>query len=108
MKNRFIRFVATVPCLGALLLGASIAVAGTEGSSPTMEQVYENRKMPTWFNEAKFGIFVTWGPYSVPASTTRKDKTGSTAARSVWPANRAFSRTAPAGTRPWNATWTTI
>ena len=23
--------------------------------------------MPGWFNEAKFGIFVVWGPYSVPA-----------------------------------------
>ncbi len=27
--------------------------------------------MPTWFNQAKFGIFVVWGPYSVPAWTDR-------------------------------------
>ncbi|NQU26488.1 MAG: alpha-L-fucosidase [Candidatus Nealsonbacteria bacterium] len=27
--------------------------------------------MPAWFNEAKFGIFVVWGPYSVPAWTDR-------------------------------------
>ena len=27
--------------------------------------------MPGWFNEAKFGIFVVWGPYSVPAWTDR-------------------------------------
>jgi len=25
------------------------------------------RPLPAWFNEAKFGIFVVWGPYSVPA-----------------------------------------
>ena len=25
------------------------------------------RPMPAWFNEAKIGIFVVWGPYSVPA-----------------------------------------
>jgi len=24
------------------------------------------RRVPTWFNEAKFGIFIVWGPYSVP------------------------------------------
>lgn len=27
----------------------------------------DRRPMPEWFNEAKFGIFVVWGPYSVPA-----------------------------------------
>lgn len=25
------------------------------------------RPIPKWFNEAKFGIFVVWGPYSVPS-----------------------------------------
>lgn len=27
----------------------------------------DTRPLPSWFNEAKFGIFVVWGPYSVPA-----------------------------------------
>ena len=27
----------------------------------------EKRPLPAWFNEAKFGIFVVWGPYCVPA-----------------------------------------
>ena len=27
----------------------------------------DTRPIPGWFNEAKFGIFVVWGPYSVPA-----------------------------------------
>ncbi len=26
-----------------------------------------SRKIPTWFTDAKFGIFIHWGPYSVPA-----------------------------------------
>lgn len=26
-----------------------------------------NRALPDWFNQAKFGIFVVWGPYSVPS-----------------------------------------
>ncbi len=27
----------------------------------------DKRPLPKWFNEAKFGIFVVWGPYSIPA-----------------------------------------
>lgn len=29
------------------------------------------RAIPAWFNEAKFGIFVVWGPYSVPAFSNK-------------------------------------
>lgn len=28
---------------------------------------FDNRPLPSWFNEAKFGIFVVWGVYSVPS-----------------------------------------
>ena len=31
----------------------------------------DTRPLPGWFNEAKFGIFVVWGPYSVPAWVDR-------------------------------------
>ena len=27
----------------------------------------DQRKIPEWFQKAKFGIFIHWGPYSVPA-----------------------------------------
>ena len=27
----------------------------------------DQRRCPKWFTDAKFGIFVCWGPYSVPA-----------------------------------------
>jgi alpha-L-fucosidase len=27
----------------------------------------DKRPLPTWFEDAKFGIFIHWGPYSVPA-----------------------------------------
>lgn len=33
---------------------------------PTWESL-DSRPMPAWFNEAKFGIFIHWGVYSVPA-----------------------------------------
>ncbi|MGW8267575.1 MAG: alpha-L-fucosidase [Longimicrobiales bacterium] len=42
--------------------------------TPTAAQPYEptwesldNRPIPSWFGEAKFGIFIHWGVYSVPA-----------------------------------------
>lgn len=30
-------------------------------------EVLDQRKMPQWFQNAKFGVFIHWGPYSVPA-----------------------------------------
>jgi alpha-L-fucosidase len=27
----------------------------------------DKRPLPGWFNEAKFGVFICWGPYSVPS-----------------------------------------
>ena len=54
---------------------ASIASSAfSEGTRETVAREYEpnwesldTRPVPEWFNEAKFGIFVVWGPYSVPA-----------------------------------------
>ena len=34
---------------------------------PTWESLRDQYRMPTWFNEAKFGIFIHWGLYSIPA-----------------------------------------
>lgn len=34
--------------------------------SPTWESI-DNRPVPGWFSDAKFGIFIHWGLYSVPA-----------------------------------------
>ncbi|EIW76474.1 glycoside hydrolase family 29 protein [Coniophora puteana RWD-64-598 SS2] len=33
----------------------------------TSDQALEHHETPTWWNNAKFGIFIHWGPYSVPA-----------------------------------------
>ena len=35
--------------------------------SPTWDSLRANYRVPAWFNEAKFGLFMHWGPYSVPA-----------------------------------------
>src|SRR5438270_7630367 len=34
---------------------------------PTWESVKANYHDPAWFNEARFGLFMHWGPYAVPA-----------------------------------------
>jgi len=37
---------------------------------PTLESLQQH-EVPGWFHDAKFGIFVHWGPYSVPAWAPR-------------------------------------
>ena len=34
----------------------------------------DNRKMPEWYQKAKFGVFIHWGPYSVPAYRSINDE----------------------------------
>lgn len=31
------------------------------------ESISQNYKIPEWYKDAKFGIFIHWGVYSVPA-----------------------------------------
>ena len=42
------------------------SVANLTPYQPTWESL-DKRPLPAWFNEAKFGIFIHWGVYSVPA-----------------------------------------
>ncbi len=43
---------------------------------PNWESI-DSRPVPAWFEDAKFGIFIHWGLYSVPAySPTARDKVG--------------------------------
>jgi alpha-L-fucosidase len=48
-----------------LLLLASIGLSA-QTYSPTWDSV-DKRPTPAWFTDAKFGIFIHWGVYSVPA-----------------------------------------
>lgn len=34
------------------------------------KNIADNYQFPEWFADAKFGIFIHWGPYSVPAYDT--------------------------------------
>jgi alpha-L-fucosidase len=34
---------------------------------PTWESIHEHYRTPQWFRHGKFGIFLHWGLYAVPA-----------------------------------------
>lgn len=40
---------------------------GTAVFQDNWQNIAENYKFPEWFVDAKFGIFIHWGPYAVPA-----------------------------------------
>ena len=49
-----------------LLVLVASAVYSQKKYQPNWESL-DSRPTPAWFEEAKFGIFIHWGPYSVPA-----------------------------------------
>ncbi|MGB2865284.1 MAG: alpha-L-fucosidase, partial [Sedimentisphaerales bacterium] len=49
------------------LLQTQIA-AGKQRYQPNWESI-DSRPTPQWFTDAKFGVFICWGLYSVPAWT---------------------------------------
>ncbi|MDN5217475.1 alpha-L-fucosidase [Fulvivirgaceae bacterium BMA12] len=59
MKNKVTLIVVV------MLLGIQLTYA-QQKYLPTWESI-DKRPIPQWFDDAKFGIFIHWGPYSVPA-----------------------------------------
>lgn len=45
----------------------SVATAQTANAEAAAWQAIDGRPTPQWWRDAKFGIFIHWGPYSVPA-----------------------------------------
>jgi alpha-L-fucosidase len=53
--------------MNLLLLAVSLLVpVDAQTYEPTWDSV-DKRPIPTWFSDAKFGIFIHWGTYSVPS-----------------------------------------
>ncbi len=44
-----------------------VSPKGTSVFQPDSASIAESYKIPDWFRDAKFGIFIHWGVYSVPA-----------------------------------------
>jgi len=55
-----------IALLCVVFLGAAFQNAFAEKYEPNWESL-DARPLPEWFDEAKFGIFIHWGVYSVPA-----------------------------------------
>lgn len=53
----------------ALCCLAAAHFTAAQAYRPTWESI-DSRPVPEWFSEAKFGIFIHWGLYSVPAWAT--------------------------------------
>lgn len=48
-------------------ISGSISPKGTEVFKPDSASIAKHYRIPDWFRDAKFGIFIHWGVYSVPA-----------------------------------------
>jgi alpha-L-fucosidase len=59
-----------------ILVAAALTLAAQTRYQPTWDSI-NSRPTPAWFQEAKFGIFIHWGLYSVPsfAPTDQKGQT---------------------------------
>ncbi len=52
------------------LLVSAATITHSQTYQPTWESL-DKRPVPQWFTDAKFGIFIHWGVYAVPAYTTK-------------------------------------
>ena len=50
----------------ALLVVLFVLATASAQYEPTWESL-DSRPLPGWYDDAKFGIFLHWGAYSVPA-----------------------------------------
>ncbi len=63
------RRIISVLCLFGILVQTGFA-AGGQRYEANWESI-DGRKTPQWFTDAKFGVFICWGLYSVPAWTPK-------------------------------------
>jgi alpha-L-fucosidase len=80
------------------LLRTCAALPAALAAQPRYEPDWDSidrRPMPAWYNEAKFGIFIHWGVYAVPAFAPVKVKGETGYAEWYWNSlNKPGSRTA--------------
>ncbi|MDR1675636.1 MAG: alpha-L-fucosidase [Tannerella sp.] len=75
MRNYFILIVSIVGLLSScrsetkstINIDSVASPQGTEVFQPDWENMARNYQFPQWFVDGKFGIFIHWGVYAVPA-----------------------------------------
>lgn len=64
-----------LPTLAALVAAAAV---GADDAVYTADwESLDSRPLPGWYDEAKIGIFMHFGPYAVPGSFDFRTKSGS-------------------------------
>ena len=66
-KEQFVSVVSVVRFFGVVIIFTSCTDLQPENMfEPKWESLQEHEKIPRWLLDAKFGIYVHWGVYSVP------------------------------------------
>ncbi|MEM8945289.1 MAG: alpha-L-fucosidase [Planctomycetota bacterium] len=65
-RTQLLRFLAFISALLPGLLGRPLHGQNEFRYQPDWDSIRSHYKCPEWFRDAKFGIFVFWGPASVP------------------------------------------
>ena len=67
MKKKTCSYILVILAVGScLVILSSLNAANRTSYEPSWESL-DRRPTPKWFSQAKFGIFIHWGVYSVPA-----------------------------------------
>ena len=66
-KNKFIKMKRTI---ALLFIFFAAKLSSAQNYQPTWQSL-DKRPVPTWFTDAKFGIFIHWGVYAVPGWCTK-------------------------------------
>ncbi len=72
MFHRFL--VRSAALMVSIVCGASVFAADAAPYSPGSESAAQRDARMAWFREAKFGLFIHWGVYSVPAGEWKGQK----------------------------------
>jgi alpha-L-fucosidase len=64
MKNLFL--LLSLNFIGLVMISAQEPASKPKSYDPNWASL-DSRPIPQWFTDAKFGIFIHWGIYSVPA-----------------------------------------
>ena len=54
-----------IVCLAGLILFMAMCKPADPGNTEAGTEIEIQSELPDWFNDAKFGMFIHWGPYSV-------------------------------------------
>lgn len=70
-KTTLKRTILSVAMTASALIGLTAPLAAQKRATPAAETPSQFEKRTRWWKEARFGMFIHWGIYSVPADSSR-------------------------------------